>query len=311
MTRSAGAAAPTLCIGEALVDVVRRADGSVAEHPGGSPANVAIGVARLGHPVAFATRFGTDRYGAAMAEHLRRDAVVLVNEPDAERTSSAQATIGPDGAASYVFDVLWELPPIDLTGVTHLHTGSIGAVLQPGGAVVEEALRVGRAAATVSYDPNARPALMGEREPARRHIEQLIGWSDVVKASDEDIAWLYPDRSVDEVLEHWGRLGAALALATQGGSGVTVHVPSAGSTRQLGVAPVEVVDTVGAGDSFMSGLISGLLDLGLLGGPQARERLAVATPEQLRPAVDRALACARITVSRAGANPPTRGELPT
>ena len=98
MTRPASAAAPTLCIGEALVDVVRRADGSVAEHPGGSPANVAIGVARLGHPVAFATRFGTDRYGAAMADHLRRDGVVLVNEPDAERTSSAQATIGPDGA---------------------------------------------------------------------------------------------------------------------------------------------------------------------------------------------------------------------
>lgn len=300
----------TLVLGEALVDVVRRPDGSVAEHPGGSPANVAIGLARLGHDVAFATRLGDDAYGAAITSHLTDSAVHLVNAPDGHATSSAQATIGSDGAATYVFDLRWDLPPVDLAGVSHVHTGSIAAVLEPGAGVVRAALAAARESATVSYDPNARPALMGAPEPARRRVEELIALTDVVKASDEDIAWLYPGRTIDEVLRHWGRLGPALTLATRGGSGVTVYVPATGSMQDRPVAPVDVVDTVGAGDSFMSGLVSGLLDAGLLGGVAARDRLARAGDDEIRPAVDRALACSRITVSRAGANPPTRAELP-
>jgi fructokinase len=310
VTDSPAATAPILVLGEALVDVVRRPDGSVAEHPGGSPANVAIGLARLGHEVAFATRLGDDPYGAVITEHLTESAVRLVNGPDDHRTSSAQATIGPDGGATYVFDLHWDLPPVELAEATHVHTGSIAAVLEPGAAVVAAALKAARGTATVSYDPNARPALMGAPEPTRRHIEELIAFSDVVKASDEDIAWLYPGRAIGEVLRHWGRLGPALALATRGGAGVTVYLAATGAMQDLPVSPVEVVDTVGAGDSFMSGLLSGLLDAGLLGGVAARDRLAQAGEEEVRPAVDRALACSRITVSRAGANPPTRAELP-
>lgn len=305
--------APVLVIGEALVDVVRQVDGTAVEHPGGSPANVALGLARLGHDVALATRLGSDPFGAAITAHLHASGVRLVNPPDDEPTSSAQATIGANGAATYRFDVHWDLPTIDLTGVRHVHTGSIGAVLEPGGEIVLAALRAAAGSATISYDPNVRPALMGAPEPARRRIEEIIALSDVVKASDEDIAWLYPGRDIDEVLRHWGRLGATVTLATRGSAGVSLHVAATGTVELLPVLPVEVVDTVGAGDSFMSGLVSGLLDSGHLAGrtdiATAQQRLRAASPAELAPAVERAQRCSRITVSRAGANPPTRAEL--
>lgn len=299
----------TLVIGEALVDVVRSADGSVAEHPGGSPANVAVGLARLGHDVAFATRLGDDRYGDEIDAHLAADGVRLTAGRDERRTSSAQATIGADGSAAYQFDIDWDVRPPSLSGVGHVHTGSIGAVLPPGGIVVAQVLADARRTATVSYDPNARPALMGNAEVARRQVEELVSLSDVVKASDEDIAWLYPGRTVEEVLTHWGKLGAQVTVATRGGDGTTVIVTSEGVVHHRPVDAIEVADTVGAGDSFMSGLVSGLLDSGLLGGPEARERLLAATWSEIEPAVSRALSCSRITVSRAGANPPRRAEL--
>jgi fructokinase len=301
--------APTLVIGEALIDVVRSADGSVAEHPGGSPANVAVGLARLGHDVAFATRLGADRYGDAIAAHIAADGVRLTGDRDDRRTSSAQAIIGADGSATYEFDIDWDVPPPSLVGVTHVHTGSIGAVLPPGGVVVAQVLSAARSTATVSYDPNARPALMGNAEVARRQVEELVSLSDVVKASDEDIAWLYPGRTIEEVLSHWGKLGASLTIATRGADGTTAMVTSVGTVHHRRVDPIEVADTVGAGDSFMSGLISGLLDGGLLGGVAARERLRASSWDDLEPAVTRALSCSRITVSRAGANPPRRAEL--
>ena len=147
----------------------------------------------------------------------------------------------------------------------------------------------------------------GSPEQARPVIETLIGLSDVVKASDEDIAWLYPGEDIADVLRGWSALGPRVVAATRGGSDLLVLV--GGELHQRPAARVVVIDTVGAGDSFMSGFISGLLDAGLLGGTDARERLAEATWEDIAPAVERAMACAAITVSRAGANPPTRAEL--
>ena len=301
----------TLVIGESLIDVVSGADGSAREHVGGSPANVAVGLARLGHTVALATVFGDDDRGARIASHLEQEGISLTEgNLGARPTSVASSTLDATGAATYRFDLSWELPELaSLEGVDHVHTGSIAATLEPGASSVLNAVQSARPVATISYDPNTRPSLMGNPHEVRAKIEALIGLCDVVKASDEDIAWLYDGTSTSEVLRLWGQLGPALMVLTRGVKGAVVGLSISGELTSVDAPFVEVVDTVGAGDSFMAGLLSGLLDAGLLGGIQGRERLRSASLADVRPAVDRALACAGITVSRAGANPPRRAEI--
>jgi len=301
-----------LVVGESLIDVVRRADRSTQEHVGGSPANVAVGLARLGHSVTLATRVGEDERGARIANLLVREGISLTEGSVGGRpTSVATSTIDASGAAEYSFDLSWDLLDVaPIEGVAHVHTGSIAATLEPGASAVLPTIQRARPNATISYDPNVRPSLMGDPHEVRGKIEALIGLSDVVKASDEDIAWLYDGVPLPEILRLWGQLGPALIVVTRGGRGAVVGLGMAGELTSVDALGVEVVDTVGAGDSFMAGLLSGLLDAGLLGGIHGRERLRSALLADVRPAVDRALGCAAITVSRAGADPPHRAELP-
>ena len=302
-----------LVVGESLIDVVRRADGSSQEHVGGSPANVAVGLARLGHSVTLATRVGEDGRGARIANLLAEEGISLTegNPKHGGRTSVATSTIDASGAAEYSFDLSWDLLDVaPIEGVAHVHTGSIAATLEPGASAVLTTVQRARPYATISYDPNVRPSLMGDPHEVRGKIEALIGLSDVVKASDEDIAWLYDGVPLPDILRLWGQLGPALMVVTRGNRGAVVGLGMAGELTSVDAPDVEVVDTVGAGDSFMAGLLSGLLDAGLLGGIHGRERLRSASLADIRPAVDRALGCAAITVSRAGANPPHRAELP-
>ena len=301
---------PVTVVGEALIDIVIPRSGPAIEHVGGSPANVAIGLSRLGHRTTLATHIGTDARGKRIADLMSGEGVELSpGSTDAARTPTAAATLDDAGAATYQFDLEWTLDPAGITipDGSHLHTGSIAATLEPGGAAVLEIVRAARTHATISYDPNARPTLMGSPESARPVIEQLIRLSDVVKASDEDVRWLYGNAPLTHVLAEWAAMGPAICAVTQGGSEVVVL--AAGTIEHFPTLPTTVVDTVGAGDSFMAGLISGLIDLGLLGDAAARERLRFAQWPAIRTAVDRALACAAITVSRAGANPPTRTDL--
>jgi fructokinase len=303
----------TLVIGESLIDIVQSPDGPAQEHVGGSPANVAVGLARLGHDVIFATQVGEDERGARIVRQCEAEGISLVEgSVGGRRTSVATSTLDKAGAASYSFDLAWELAVSQpLAGQGHVHTGSIAATLEPGASAVLSTIQSARPSATISYDPNARPSLMGDPHEVRAKVEQLIGLSDVVKASDEDIAWLYDGASVSEVLHLWGQLGPGLVLVTRGDKGAVVRLSITGELTSVAAPVVEVVDTVGAGDSFMAGLLSGLLEAGLLGGVQARERLRSASLADVLPAVDRALACSAITVSRAGANPPHLAELVT
>ncbi|MDQ2782900.1 MAG: carbohydrate kinase [Actinomycetota bacterium] len=300
-----------LVVGEALVDAVERNGAPVVEHVGGSPANVAFGLAALDHEVSLATWFGRDDRGRRITEACRAVGASLVEGSDgAERTSVATAVLDENGAASYEFDITWELPPLpDFDGVGHAHTGSIAAVLEPGGSQVLDAFRRARETATISYDPNLRPSLMGSADEVRGRVEALVALADVVKASDEDIAWLYPDQFVPDVLRHWSTLGPALSVVTRGGEGALFALYNVGGVVTHPAFDTEVADTVGAGDSFMAGLISGLLDAGLLGSPAARDRLRLASLADVRPAVDRAILTGGITVSRAGAYAPSRTEL--
>lgn len=301
----------TLVIGESLIDVVQSPDGSTREHVGGSPANVAVGLARLGHDVAFATSVGNDERGSRIVKHCADEGISLTEGSlGAASTSVATSALDATGAAAYSFDLAWALPdPPGLEGLAHVHTGSIAATLEPGASAVLASIQRAHPGATISYDPNVRPSLMGDPHEVRAKIEAIVGFSDVVKASDEDIAWLYDGAPIPDVLRLWGQLGPALTVVTRGVNGAVVSLSITGELTSVDAPEVEVVDTVGAGDSFMAGLLAGLLDAGLLGGVEARERLRSASLPAVRPAVDRALACAAITVSRAGANPPRQIEL--
>ena len=313
----------TLVIGEALIDAVatadgRRkedggtdADGSTVEHVGGSPANVAVGLAALEHAVSLATWIATDDHGNRIADHCHERGVELTpGSQGAPFTSVAHATIDGTGAATYRFELEWQLAAVPgLTEYSHLHTGSIAAVLEPGGGAVRDTLRMARPTATISYDPNVRPALMGDPVEARRIIEECVALADVVKVSDEDLAWLRPGEAVDDVVAGWAGLGPGLIVVTRGDQGAVARLTRTGEAHVAPVPPTTVVDTVGAGDSFMAGLISGLIDAGLAGGPAARDRLGRADLAAVVPTIERAIATSRITVSHPGAHAPTRADL--
>jgi fructokinase len=302
-------------IGEGLVDVVQRSSG-IEAHVGGSPLNVAVGLARLGHPVQFIGRYGRDAYGESVAAHLKASSVMLPQAPDGLPTSVATALVDDDGAATYTFDLAWELPglaerlPFMLQGTTLLHTGSIATMLAPGAADVLAAVEHSHPSATISFDPNCRPSIITDADYARRQAEKFVTLSDVVKASDEDLAWLYPGVDVLDSARRWlslgGAEGPAMVVVTRGAAGPW-GITAAGET-EFAAPRVEVADTVGAGDSFMAALLSGVVDRGLAGA-QNRADLRALPAEGLAALLAHASRAAAVTVSRAGANPPTRAEL--
>ncbi|WP_370097624.1 carbohydrate kinase [Streptacidiphilus sp. MAP12-20] len=310
---------PTLVVGEALTDIL--SGPGVRRHavPGGSPANVALGLARLGHPVQLATRVGRDGFGRRLREHLGESGVALTagSVVDAA-TSTATASIAADGSADYRFEIVWELPSSTVYlarvgALAHLHTGSLAATLAPGAAGVLAVVDAARTRATVSYDPNLRPALLGAPSHERPRVERFVAAADVVKASAEDLGWLCPGENVEAVAAGWARSGPSLVVLTWGADGAQAFWPH--GSLPVPAVPVRVADTVGAGDAFMSGLISGLLRAGLLGPERpARARLREATgTDRLAPAVVDALLLASrsaaITCTRPGADPPTAAEL--
>lgn len=300
--------ARAVVVGEALVDVVRTAAGEVSDHPGGSPLNVAYGLGRLEHDVTLLTRFGDDEHGKVLRAHLDAAGVaVFPGTVDDVATSTARADIDAEGKATYRFDVQWSVPAVDLPAdLDLLHTGSIGAAVAPGADTALELLRSVRGRATTSYDPNVRPAFFTDPAQALAVVEAFVDVADVVKASDEDLAWLLPGEDVVEVAHRWQQRGPALVVVTRGGEGA-VAVAGAG-TLQVAAPPTDVVDTVGAGDAFMSGLLHALAVHDLLGA-QALTRLRHLPLGTLESLVTTAVRSASLTCERAGANPPTRGEL--
>lgn len=304
-------------VGEALVDLVGAADGrTFTAHPGGSPANVALGLARLGVPVSLHTALGRDHFGRLVTVHLRRDGVRL---PDSSYTDSptglAVAVLDAAGVASYDFRLGWDPAPLQLpAGAPCLHTGSLATTLAPGAAAVEDLVRRVRDEVTVSFDPNVRPALAGDRKAARERVERLVGLSHLVKVSEEDLAWLQPGEDVEALAREWLTLGPQLVVVTLGEGGalavaarpVGPLVVAARHEGPLVVArparKVDIVDTVGAGDAFTAGLLSWLFAGGWL--DEAGSRLAGLTPAEWEAALDRAVLVAALTCARPGADPP-------
>ncbi|GAA1129276.1 carbohydrate kinase [Kribbella jejuensis] len=305
--------APVLVIGEALVDIVgtavkpRNGNGKAKATPGGSPANVAVGLARLGVPTELVTRFGTDVYGDQLGAHLFGNGVQLAPgsvDPNF-RTSTATATLDAEGVATYQFDITWEPPALSLSrGCPAIHTGSIATVLEPGAAAIRAFLEsVADQPVTVTLDPNARPSITPDPVSTWAAVRRLAASSDLVKLSDEDCEFLRPGvEPVDIAAELLTVERTQCVVITRGGKGAL------GVSRDAQVdvsAPaIQVVDTVGAGDSFMSALIAGLDKRGLLG----ERRLAGLTYDDLNDVVDYAVKAAAITCTRHGADPPTAAE---
>lgn len=298
-----------LVIGESLIDIVTGPGLPASEHPGGSPMNVAIGLARLGRSVELATWFGSDERGGVIDAHLAADGVEVAHPSrGAARTSTATATVAADGQAQYVFDLDWSLPTVTLPpNCPVVHTGSLGAAIAPGVDVVREVVQEARTVSTISYDPNIRPDLQPDPAAARRTVEEFVRLADVGKASDEDLAYIGEGADPEEVLAGWLDLGPKLVVMTCGGDGV-VALTASGLGVRLTAKRVTVVDTVGAGDSFMAGLIDGLWTAGLLGADH-RDALRQIDAGTLETILDRCAVIAGITVSRAGANPPRIDEL--
>lgn len=301
-------------IGEALVDVVLSDTADPRAHVGGSPLNVAVGLARLGEDVLFVGRWGQDEYGTMIDEYLQANAVRSVLTADDSPTSVATARLDPTGAASYGFTMDWTLPDAaeverglsEGGALDHVHTGSIATMLEPGASTVMELLRRIEPTVTISYDPNCRPTLVPDRAAARRRAEEIVALADIVHASDEDLVWLYPDRTIEESIVAWQQVEPALVVVTRGAQDILCA--TAAGIVTVPTVPVEVEDTVGAGDSFTAALLAALKDRGLLGSAN-REALNAISVQDTVDVLRYAARAAAVTSSRPGADPPSRTEL--
>ena len=308
--------------GEALVDLVPAPVGGYFEiAPGGSPANVALGLARLGVPARLLARIADDMLGKRIRDHLTHNGVQLDHAVDAkEQTSLAMVSLDADGSPAYDFRINgtadWQWTPAELAGalepgasgpVVALHSGSIALTTPPGDAVLRDLLARAADSVTISYDPNCRPLLMGRPESVLDGVHELLGVADVVKVSQEDLHWLVPDLSPEQVVDDWLGRGATLVAVTLGAEGVLAGTSSGLRARRPGVS-VKVIDTVGAGDTFSAALLAGLHRARLLGAAK-RQALASLDYSTLDELLHDAVLAAAICCSRRGADPPTRGDL--
>jgi fructokinase len=267
-------------------------------------------------PVRLLARLSGDVLGRRLRAHLASNGVDLSHAIDAPEPSSlAIVVLADDGSADYDFRVDgtadWQWTDAEVAdtvdGVVALHVGSLGLTTPPGGEVLRRLAARAHETATVTFDPNVRHLLMGSAEATMGIVDEVVQVADVVKASDEDVAWLAPGRPLADVASEWAARGPALVVVTRGGEGALAVGVAAGTVDRPG-QQVAVVDTVGAGDSFMAAVLAGLHRRGLLGAAnrEALRRMDAATVTAL---VDEAVEVSAITCSRQGADPPTALEL--
>ena len=302
-----------LVSGEALIDLIPDPGKASAYDAvlGGSPYNVAVGLARLGARTAFVSRLSADGNGEALAASLAENGVDLsFVARDVRPTMLAFVMRGTAKTGSRysfyldatAFDGPWPFPAEWPKGGRHLHVGSVAALDPRHGQSVVRALTMARLRATVSFDPNIRPLVTPDRGSVALLVERQAALAHLVKASQEDLEWLYPGRAIEDSLAAWSKSGPRFCIATLGDRGAVAML---GKERIEVQAPrVEVVDTVGAGDSFMSALLSAM---------DRDNALGARTPAPSRSDLERwlrfAAAASAITCTRKGSDPPTRTEV--
>jgi fructokinase len=305
-------------IGEALIDLIQQADGSFQAKPGGAPANVSIALARLGAHVSFAGRMSDDKFGQKLHDWLSPENIDLsLVERTSDPTSLAVASLDEQGKASYSFylkgtaDWGWTLGAfvhLEVEPPAALVIGSVATAIEPGASVIENLAGYLHSTenSTVVIDLNIRPGLGFEREDETVRVERQIKLAHIVKASDDDLAWLYPERLPVETARVWAEAGHHVIM-TRGADGATLFTPR-GDTVSVKAPVIELVDTVGAGDSFLGATLFGLQQRGALGA-NAQELLGHVSLDDWINLLTLAAEVGAITCSRAGCNPPTLAEL--
>ena len=298
-------------VGESLVDIVVPADGGPRHSAvGGSPLNVAVGLSRLDVPTTLVTRIGDDDLGRLVVDHVSASDVRLADGSVVQggRTSTSTAHLDAHQAATYEFDLVWDLPAQGLPPETMgLHVGSIGAIVPPGCESVLDLVR--RAVGEdvfVSYDPNIRPVFLDDPAAAWADVVETAGHARLVKMSDEDLRFLRPGVAEEDVCRELLVGCTELVVLTRGGQDATAFTE--GATITATVPPTDVADTVGAGDSFMAAMLAMLCEWSVVTGGE--DALRALDDDRVRMLVRGASTAAALTCSRRGANPPTRLELP-
>ena len=293
-------------VGEVLIDLIPDESKYVAV-VGGGPANTAKALAKIGVKTYFIDGISNDEYGQmAKAELLSANVLLDYAQYSNKPTCTAKVTVSSLGSASYEFviegtatfdfSVSW-LPNPQSLKPSILHIGTLATVIEPGASVLFKWAQIVAQVAPIVFDPNIRPAVLGNRDEYAKKVEKWVAISSAVKVSDEDLNWLYPGKAIVEIVKNWLEVGVQIVVVTLGNKGITAYRKN----EQISVDAVKVVvaDTVGAGDTVGAVLVEAIVNNGL-------DRL---TGEVLKTMLNRAVKAAAITVSRTGANPPSKEEI--
>jgi len=292
--------------GEVLIDLILDESKYVAI-VGGGPANTAKALANLGVKTYFIDGVSNDEYGQmAKAELLSANVLLDYVQYSNKPTCTAKVTLSSSGSATYEFVIkdtstfdfsdLW-LPDPQRLKPSLLHIGTLATVIEPGASVLLDWAQGVAHIAPIVFDPNIRPAVLGERDEYVGKVEKWVAISSAVKVSDEDLNWLYPGKAINEIVNMWLEVGVELVVVTLGDKGITAYRKN--EQISVGAVKVKVADTVGAGDTVGAVLVEAIINNGL-------DKL---NGEVLKRMLNRAMKAAAITVSRTGANPPSKEEI--
>lgn len=304
-----------VCCGEALIDMLPRqtAAGETAFAPyvGGAVFNTAIALGRLDLPVGFFTGMSTDFYGDMLKNALERSNVDLARVKFSDRPTTLAFVRLTGGHASYLFYdentagrmLFPEDMPVIGDDVEAMHFSCISLIPEPCGSTYEGLMAREHSKRVMMFDPNIRKSFIADKPAHLARMKRMLAMADIVKLSDEDLDWFGETGNPAEITARWLALGPSLVVITSGADGLAAF------TRNHAVSapapPVTVVDTVGAGDTINAGILASLRDQGLL----TKTALAKLTEDQIRTMLDFSARAAAVTVSRAGANPPTRADI--
>lgn len=304
-----------LCCGEALIDMLPRetveGEAAFAPYVGGAVFNTAVALGRLGTETAFFSGISNDLFGRRLSDALRASKVDLRHVRFSGRPTTLAFVHLADGHASYTFydentagRMLEEADlPVLEDSVRALHFSCISLIPEPCGSTYEALMRREHSTRVTMLDPNIRAGFIADKERHLLRMRRMIAMADIVKLSDEDLAWFGETGSHDDIAARWLQAGPKVVVITRGGKGAVGYTVNA--RIDAPARTVKVADTVGAGDTFNAGILASLDEAGLLD----KERLAALGADELRAALDFAMAAAAVTVSRPGANPPWRHEL--
>ncbi|HHZ09374.1 MAG TPA: carbohydrate kinase [Rhizobiales bacterium] len=304
-----------LCCGEALIDMLPRTsttgEPAFAPYPGGAVFNSAIALGRLGVPTGFFSGLSSDLFGDQIRRMLAESGVGTKHAALSDRPTTLAFVRLRDGHATYTFydentagRMLGEndLPKLG-DDIDAMLFGAISLIAEPCGSAYEALMRREHRRRVVMLDPNIRPGFISDRPAHLARMRRMIAMADIVKLSDDDLAWFGEAGDATEIAGRWLERGPKLVIVTGGSKGATAY--GAGGSVKVDSLKVDVVDTVGAGDTFNAGVLASLHDQGLLSKPA----IASLSPDAVRAALTLGAKAAAVTVSRAGANPPWRHEL--